>query len=142
MHRADNKDPFSDPNNEDATFLRSLYHHLQKVPNPRKMDVQLAICNFTGVCVRAAMSGDPMPPVITPLQRPFHSEQAPPPSFNQQYHPGIIPHHHRAPATTAQNFGPPSQALTYESSSSQATSYSSQSSNPYSTTPSPYYQDL
>lgn len=75
--RADTTDPFSDPNNQDASFARNLYHHLVRVPNERKMDVQMSIFNFTGVCIRAAMSGEPMPPVITHHQRPYHGEQAP-----------------------------------------------------------------
>ncbi|XP_073471980.1 uncharacterized protein [Aquarana catesbeiana] len=142
--RADTTDPFSDPNNQDASFARNLYHHLVRVPNERKMDVQMSIFNFTGVCIRAAMSGEPMPPVITHHQRPYHGEQAPQHSFHP-YHPGINPHHQRAPAHTGQNVVPPPQvAPTYESSSSQGTSYShsSQSSTPYSTSHSPYYQDL
>lgn len=145
IRRADTNDPFSDPNNEDASFVKNLYHHLVKVPTDRKMDIQISIFNFTGVCIRAAMPRDPMPPVISHHQRPYHAEQAPQHLFHHPYHPGINPHHQRAPATTAQNVVPPPHvAPTYESSSSQGTSYSNscQSSNPYSTSHSPYYQDL
>ncbi|XP_077334746.1 uncharacterized protein LOC143976197 [Lithobates pipiens] len=141
MRRADSNDPFADPNNEDASFVKNLYHHLSKVPTVRKMDVHMAIFNFTGVCVRAALSGDPMPPVITHPQRPYGEQASQHPYPHPYHHPGIIPHHQRAPAPTAQNFAPPPQVAP---SSSPATSYlsSPQSSNPYPTSHSPYYQDL
>ncbi|PIO38564.1 hypothetical protein AB205_0003760 [Aquarana catesbeiana] len=69
--RAETRDPFSDPSNPDAVYLRSLYHQLTQVPMHRKMEVHMSLYNFPGVCVRAAISGDPMPPLINEQQRPY-----------------------------------------------------------------------
>ncbi|XP_040210391.1 uncharacterized protein LOC120941167 [Rana temporaria] len=140
---SDRKDPFLDPTNEDANFLRSNLYYLQKIPDARKMEVHLAIGSFTGVCVRAALAGEPMPVFTSPLQRQYQPEQAPQaPHFQPHYHQAFIPQHHRAPATTAQNVLPPPQEPTHDSSTSQATSSQSYNPYPYSTSPRPFYQQL
>ncbi|PIO23718.1 hypothetical protein AB205_0168760 [Aquarana catesbeiana] len=74
--RAESRDPFSDPANQDAVYLRSLYHQLAQVPMHRKMEVHMSLFNFTGVCVRAAIAGDPMPPLINEQQRPYQHPYA------------------------------------------------------------------
>ncbi|PIO22533.1 hypothetical protein AB205_0196640, partial [Aquarana catesbeiana] len=46
MRRVDANDPFADPTNQDAIFVKNLYHHLGQVPTLRKMDVKIAIFNY------------------------------------------------------------------------------------------------
>lgn len=158
MRRVESTDPFADPTNPDAIFLRNLYQHLSQIPPPKKMEVQMAIFNFTGLCIRAAMAGDPMPSYnYSYHQRPYQYTEPAPTTQSSQH---IYAHHlypqsnpmqyHQRPPTPAHNMpqsqvSPYSQPNTssYESSSSQAHSFgsSSQGSNQYSKSPS-YYQEL
>ncbi|XP_040209098.1 uncharacterized protein LOC120940362 [Rana temporaria] len=135
--RPDSNDPFLDPNNEDALFLRSQYHLLQKMNPDRKLDMRLAIGQYIGTCLKASMSGDPVPQVISPSQRQFYPDHPPPAPYTHRFQPSPIPHHYRAPASTAQNFPVPPQAPNYDPSPSQGTSRSDSS-----LFPTPYYQDL
>ncbi|PIO23933.1 hypothetical protein AB205_0116780 [Aquarana catesbeiana] len=46
--RQESKDPFSDPNNSNAYFLRTIYHTLQKAPAERQMEIHMGIFNYVG----------------------------------------------------------------------------------------------
>ncbi|PIO31301.1 hypothetical protein AB205_0022490, partial [Aquarana catesbeiana] len=112
--RAETRDPFSDPSNKDAVYLRSLYHQLTQVPMHRKMEVHMSLYNFTGACLRAAISGDPMSPLINEQQRPYQGYALDPAPLNltshQMYHHQYpTPHQQHQPTTSVHNAVTPPQ---------------------------------
>ncbi|PIO25718.1 hypothetical protein AB205_0094590 [Aquarana catesbeiana] len=114
--RAETRDSFSDPANQDAVYLRSLYHQLAQVPMHRKMEVHMSLFNFTGACVRAAIAGDPMPPLINEQQRPYQHPYALDPAplnlTSQQMYHHQYPTPHQ-PTTSVRNAVTPPQVAPY-----------------------------
>ncbi|XP_040205927.1 uncharacterized protein LOC120946210 [Rana temporaria] len=133
------KDPFLDPTHVNANFLRNSLFFLDQVPDERKIEVHLAIGNFTGACVQAALAGEPMPVFTRQQQRPYQPEQTPQLHTYQQ---PFSSHHPRAPATTTQNLLPLLREPTNDSSTSQPTTSQPFTPYPYSPSPRPFYHQL
>ncbi|PIO27363.1 hypothetical protein AB205_0176990 [Aquarana catesbeiana] len=89
--RQESKDPFCDPNNSNASFLRTIYHTLQKALAERQMEIHMGIFNYVGGCIRAAESGMPLPTI---------SQYEPPQMLCRQYS-------YESPCLPAQPYLPP-----------------------------------
>ncbi|PIO02753.1 hypothetical protein AB205_0182370, partial [Aquarana catesbeiana] len=162
--RQESKDPFCDPNNSNASFLRTIYHTLLKAPAERQMEIHMGIFNYVGGCIRAAESGMPLPTIshYEPPQRSYRQysyeslclpaqpylppyPQTPVRAYSSMHNiqrPYASSPAHSSQGTypqsvnTSSNYADASQANSQTSSDS-----SSQHSTSYSPYPTSFYQD-
>ncbi|PIO38861.1 hypothetical protein AB205_0021530 [Aquarana catesbeiana] len=164
--RQESKYPFCDPNNLNASFLRTIYHTLQKAPAERQMEIHMGIFNYVGGCIRAAESGMPLPTIsqYEPPQRSYrqYSNESPclpaqpylPPypqtpvraysSMHNTQRPSYASSSaHSSQGTYPQSVNTSSNSADASQANSQTSSgSSSQNSTSYSSSPTSFYQDL
>ncbi|XP_040197572.1 uncharacterized protein LOC120930453 [Rana temporaria] len=62
--RQESKNPFCDPNNSNVSFLRTIYHTLQKVPAERQMEIHMVNSVLSLLSTGLAYSAGPSKPVL------------------------------------------------------------------------------
>ncbi|PIO28441.1 hypothetical protein AB205_0018490, partial [Aquarana catesbeiana] len=164
--RQETKDPFCDPNNSNASFLRTICHTPQKAPAARQMEIHMGIFNYVGGCIRAAESGMPLPtisqyeaPQRSYCQYSYESPCLPAQPYLLPYpqtpvrayssmHNTQRPSYASSPAHSSQGTYPQSvytssnSADASEANKQTSSGSSSQNSTSYSLPPTSFYQDL